>query len=101
MSENVQIPAGKKKLTHADNDIYGIIERYPWPVRVSFIKSSVKYTEEQVDTSINKLVTADMIELVDESAKTYQIKIHEVKAELNHIDPNTKTACFVIKDLEE
>ncbi|KXK53807.1 MAG: hypothetical protein UZ05_CHB002001010 [Chlorobi bacterium OLB5] len=65
------------KLTHADNDIYGIIEMYPWPVRLSFIKSSVKYTEEQVICSINKLLEADMIELVDESAQTYQIKSTE------------------------
>lgn len=62
------------KLTHADNDIYGIIEMYPWPVRVSFIKSNVAYTDEQVDNSISKLLNTDMIELVDESAKTYQIK---------------------------
>ncbi len=62
------------KLTHADNDVYGIIEMYPWPCRLSFIKSSVAYTEEQVEDSISKLLQSDMIELVDESAKTYQIK---------------------------
>lgn len=65
------------KLTHADNDIYAIIEMYAWPVRVSFIKSNVAYTEEQVDGSISKLLDTDMIELVDESAQTYQIKSTE------------------------
>jgi hypothetical protein len=62
------------KLTHADNDIYGIIEMYPWPVRFSFLQSAVMYTDEQLNISISKLKDANMIELVDHHARTYQVK---------------------------
>ena len=75
MSKNVQIQAGKKKLTHADNDIYGIIERYATPVRFSFINNEVLYTEEQVKKSIEKLIDADLIEQVEDN--TYQKKTNE------------------------
>lgn len=75
MFKNVQIQVGKKKLTHADNDIYGIIERYATPVRFSFINNEVLYTEEQVKTSIRKLIDADLIEQVEDNK--YQIKTNE------------------------
>lgn len=65
------------KLTHADNDIYGIIEMYPFPVRFSFIESATSYTNDQLHKSITKLKQAGMIELVDFHARTYQIKTTE------------------------
>lgn len=79
MSKNVQVPpvTEKVKLNHADNDIYGIIESYPWPVRFSFIDSQTMYTTEQLELSISKLKAAKMIELVDHHARTYQVKTNE------------------------
>jgi hypothetical protein len=74
MSKNVQIQAGKKKLTHADNDIYGIIEMFVEPVRFSFIQNAVLYTEEQIKVSLAKLIDAGLIDMVAEDL--YKLKLN-------------------------
>jgi len=71
MTTTVNTPV---KLTRADNEIFDLIQSYPWPVRFSFIESQSLYTNEQLNISIQQLTKAGMIELADHHARTYQIK---------------------------